>query len=250
LSASDNRLILYNDVELLQRGGRGGVRGGIRITPPVRGGAPGGRGGVGGRERRGVARSYQAAVQISVQAVDNLDIFVRFWDFWFDKMPGSYLGGGKYTTPPDVSEVHVQGQTMTISAPLSAGSHDIYFAITQTGGSSYGTYSGTMLIGGTSSPFSGVDFANPLRISYTVAAGPSPPAPTPPPTVIPPPLPFPITPPSPPVAPPPSAPVPSPPVTVPSIPPKILGLKVWQIGVIGLVVVVALASVLTLVRRK
>ena len=51
------------------------------------------------------------------------------------------------------------------------GTHTLYFVIGQSGGSSYGTYSGTMQIDNYSMQFSGVDACHALRVTYNLDHG-------------------------------------------------------------------------------
>jgi len=57
---------------------------------------------------------------------------------------------------------------MTVQWTLSAGPHYLMFIVSQVGGSSYGTYSGTININGQMYSFSGVDGTDPVRIDFTV----------------------------------------------------------------------------------
>ena len=96
-------------------------------------------------------------VTVSVTASDPSDLaFSRDAYVFVDSPPGSYLGGGKYSNsnPFASSLVSPFGSTFNVDlTSLLGAAHILYFIVTQSGGSSYGTYSGTF--GGV--PFSGVD---------------------------------------------------------------------------------------------
>lgn len=104
---------------------------------------------------------------IVITASDPDDSYPRTWDVTFDRaMPP--LGPGGYHGGSDVVEVHASGDTMTIQWPLSTGAHYLIFAVTQTGGPSYGVYSGTITINGNTYNFSGLDADYTVRIDFTV----------------------------------------------------------------------------------
>ena len=98
---------------------------------------------------------------------DPNDPYLRTWELTFDRaMPP--LGPGGVHLGSDVCEVHASGDTMTIQWPLLSGAHYLIFAITQTGGPSYGVYSGTITINGNTYNFSGLHGNNTLRIDFTL----------------------------------------------------------------------------------
>jgi hypothetical protein len=68
----------------------------------------------------------------------------------------------------DVNEVQYSGDTMTVQWTLSPGAHYLVFGVTQTGGPSYGTYSGTITINGEMYNFSGLDANNLATIDFTL----------------------------------------------------------------------------------
>lgn len=94
-------------------------------------------------------------VNFSVEASDPDDPYLRVWALSVD---GTQIK----------SEDHSSGDTMTATSSLVPGSHTLSIAISQDGGPSYGTYSGTAIINGQSHPFSGVYAGNPASISFTV----------------------------------------------------------------------------------
>ena len=116
------------------------------------------------------ARSLQsvktASVVVSVTASSSVDTGFRDWSLWLDKSPGSYLGGGEYSTPPDVQELDLSLNTLTHTFPnLPYGSHKLYFAVTGP------SYSGTVTIGGKSTSFTGVDATHPFEVDFTLGSG-------------------------------------------------------------------------------
>jgi PKD repeat protein len=94
-------------------------------------------------------------VSFSVTASDSEDPYLRYWTLLVDGQTIS-------TTTQD------SGATVTANATLQPGSHTLEIEISQNGGPSYGTYSGTAVINGQSHPFSGVDINTPANVSFTV----------------------------------------------------------------------------------
>jgi hypothetical protein len=94
-------------------------------------------------------------VSFSVSASDSEDPYLRDWTLLVD--------GQSIAQTTEVS-----GGTMIANATLQPGNHTLEIEISQNGGTSYGTYSGTATINGRSYPFSGVDVNNPASISFTV----------------------------------------------------------------------------------
>jgi PKD repeat protein len=94
-------------------------------------------------------------VSFSVTASDSEDPYLRYWTLLVDGQTISH-------TTQD------SGATVTANATLQPGSHTLEIEISQSGGASYGTYSGTAVINGQSHPFSGVDINDPANISFTV----------------------------------------------------------------------------------
>jgi hypothetical protein len=105
---------------------------------------------------------------ITITASDPNDPYLRYWGVTFDRpMPPevSYQG----YVGADVNEVHVSGDTMIVQWTLSPGAHYLVFGVTQTGGPSYGAYSGTITINGNTYNFSGLDADNVFAtINFTV----------------------------------------------------------------------------------
>lgn len=103
---------------------------------------------------------------IVIQSTDPSDPYLRCWAVTFDKpMPSMdpYLG---YVGSDD--QTHVSGDTMTVLWTLSAGPHYLQFVVSQCGGPSYGTYSGTITINGQPYSFSGVDWNQTAQIDFYV----------------------------------------------------------------------------------
>jgi hypothetical protein len=94
-------------------------------------------------------------VSFSVTASDSEDPYLRYWTLLVD---GQIIS---HTTQDS-------GATVTANATLQPGSHILEIEISQNGGPSYGTYSGTVVINGQSHPFSGVDINDPATVSFTV----------------------------------------------------------------------------------
>jgi hypothetical protein len=104
---------------------------------------------------------------IVITASDPNDPYLRDWALTIDRpMPpaqgsSGYIGGDGY-------EALYSGSTMTFLKTLSAGPHYLIFIIGQSGGPSYGTYSGTITINGKVYNFSGVNFYNSARVDFSV----------------------------------------------------------------------------------
>lgn len=108
------------------------------------------------------------SVEIDITATDSKDTYLRYWDLFVDQAPGSYQGGGLYSNTPAVSEGHYSGDSMSTSIDLDPGSHTLYLVVTQTGGSGFGTYSGSISVAGKSQQFSGVAYNAPYKFSVNV----------------------------------------------------------------------------------
>ena len=130
--------------------------------------------------------SFQAqaiGLTVDIKASDSSDPVTRFWQVWFDKSPGNYLGGGQYDIPPDYENVFIQGALWEFLGSVPAGTHTVVFGVTQSGGPSFGTYSGTISIKDQNGvvllnkSFSGVDVSH--QVSNTFTAGQSAPPPSP-----------------------------------------------------------------------
>jgi hypothetical protein len=110
--------------------------------------------------------SPTSPTSIVITASDPLDPYPRTWDVTFDRAMPPFNNGDHVGA--DADETHSSGDTMTIQWSLSPGAHYLIFAVTQTGGPSYGTYSGTITINGVTYNFTGVDEYNMAIIDFTV----------------------------------------------------------------------------------
>jgi hypothetical protein len=94
-------------------------------------------------------------VSFSVTASDSEDPYLRYWTLLVDGQTIS-------------STTQNSGATVTANATLQPGSHTLEIEISQSGGPSYGKYSGTAIINGQSHSFSGVDINDPASVAFTV----------------------------------------------------------------------------------
>jgi hypothetical protein len=91
---------------------------------------------------------------ITIQAVNNSDPYLRDWDIFTRDPTGTYQGGGVWSIGnPLKTTDKMSGGTWEVTLPKGT----YYLLIGQSGGSGYGTYSGTITINGASIPFAGVD---------------------------------------------------------------------------------------------
>lgn len=104
---------------------------------------------------------------IVITASDPNDRYSRTWDLTFDRAMPPFNSWGDHAGS-DADEAHNSGDTMTVQWTLSAGAHYLIFAVTQTGGPSYGTYSGTITINGNTYNFNGLDADHTVTIDFTV----------------------------------------------------------------------------------
>ena len=104
---------------------------------------------------------------VQIHASDPADPYSRTWDVVFDRAMPPY-GPGGYHVGADVIQSHHSGDTMTFQWGLSPGAHYMIFSVTQTGGPTYGVYSGTITINGNSYDFSGLDADHTVRIDFAV----------------------------------------------------------------------------------
>jgi hypothetical protein len=104
---------------------------------------------------------------IVITASDPNDPILRTWDLTFDRAMPPLNSWGDHEGS-DVDEAHVSGDTMIVQWTLSPGAHYLIFAVTQTGGPSYGTYAGTITINGNTYSFSGLDENNTATIDFTL----------------------------------------------------------------------------------
>jgi hypothetical protein len=103
--------------------------------------------------------------KIAIYATDPQDQYLRDWGLTIDRpMPPEQDGSGYVGA--DGYENLYSGYTMTVLKTLSLGPHYLIFVVGQSGGPSYGTYSGTITINGHVYEFGGVDVANSVRIDF------------------------------------------------------------------------------------
>ena len=102
---------------------------------------------------------------IVITASDPSDPYSRFWGLTFDR-PMPQLVSWEGYVGADVNEVHVSGDTMIVQWTLSPGAHYLIFGVSQTGGPTYGTYSGTIKINGNTYNFSGIDAQHTTTIDF------------------------------------------------------------------------------------
>lgn len=108
-----------------------------------------------------------AVTNIQIYASDPDDSYPRTWDVVFDR-PMPPLGPTGNHDGSDVDQAHSSGDTMTFEWNLVTGAHYLIFAVTQTGGPSYGVYSGTITINGNTHNFAGLDASHMERIDFAV----------------------------------------------------------------------------------
>ena len=104
---------------------------------------------------------------IVITASDPSDPYSRFWGLTFDRALPPWVSFEGYVGA-DVNEVYVSGDTMTVQWTLSAGAHYLIFGVTQVGGPSYGTYSGTITINGNTYNFTGLDADHTVTVNFNV----------------------------------------------------------------------------------
>ncbi len=101
------------------------------------------------------------ALNIAVTAADASDIATRSWAIWTAN-PGVYAGNGNYSSgSPVASGFYSSGSTANFNVPGNPPT--LWLTITQSGGSGYGTYAGTITVNGNAIPFQGVDAQHPFQ---------------------------------------------------------------------------------------
>lgn len=96
---------------------------------------------------------------VSVKASDPSDIYARTWSI-FTADPGAYQGGGQYGTSAAAEEDHTSGDSMSVTVPSASA---MWFTATQSGGSNFGSYAGTITVNGNTISFDGVDASHPFK---------------------------------------------------------------------------------------
>lgn len=107
--------------------------------------------------------------EIAVNASDPADNIVRDWGLTIDRpmvpeQKGNivgYIGADAYGN-------YFSGDTVILSWTFSPGPHYLILIVGQSGGPSYGTYSGTVTINGQAYDFSGVDVTHSTTIYFTI----------------------------------------------------------------------------------
>lgn len=103
--------------------------------------------------------------KIVVYATDPNDNVLRDWGLTIDRPMTPEQDGSGYVGADGYQNLY-SGGTMTVLKTLSAGPHYLIFIVGQSGGPSYGNYSGTITINGHVYNFSGVDVAHSVRIDF------------------------------------------------------------------------------------
>jgi hypothetical protein len=102
---------------------------------------------------------------IVVHAIDPNDTVLRDWGLTIDRPMTPEQDGSGYVGADGYQNLY-SGSNMTVLKMLSPGPHYLIFIIGQSGGPSYGTYSGTIAINGRVYDFSGVDVKHSVRIDF------------------------------------------------------------------------------------
>ena len=106
-------------------------------------------------------------VTISIYAADLQDSYLRYWGLTIDRPLPPHISFEGYVGA-DYNRIHDPIDSMTYTSDLTVGTHYLEFAISQIGGSSYGTYQGYATINGQTYNFSGLDVTNSKRIDFNV----------------------------------------------------------------------------------
>lgn len=100
---------------------------------------------------------------VTIHAADPYDGYLRDWNIFDIDPSGTYVGGGVWTAgTPLMTSYFYSGATWSVN--LNEGIY--YLVIGQSGGPSYGTYSGEISINGVNLTFTGADVNN--AIEFTV----------------------------------------------------------------------------------
>ena len=107
-------------------------------------------------------KSTNNAYTVTIQASDSSDSYLRDWNIFTYDPTGTYIGNGKWSsgTPLKTSYYTRSG---TWSVNLNSGTY--YLVIGQTGGESYGTYSGEISINGVSMHFTNADINHAIKFN-------------------------------------------------------------------------------------
>lgn len=98
-----------------------------------------------------------------VKASDPTDSFKRDWLIIADQVPIA----PDWTKNAD-TEIHGSGDVMSRDLTLTDGKHKVYFVVSQSGGVTYGKYSGDIQFDTKSAHFDGVDEYSPVGFNLDV----------------------------------------------------------------------------------
>lgn len=129
------------------------------------------------------ASTSYASVNVTITAKDAQDPNQRAWEVFVDTYPGNYISPGTYTNQSTYTFKRFSGQSVNFTMNLQSGIHSIYLLINQTGGSSLGSYNGTVRLighypvsGGTAQSNSSVAFwyidsSHVVKMTYSPSTG-------------------------------------------------------------------------------
>lgn len=116
-----------------------------------------------------VTGSPTITADVVVCASDSADYILRDWGLTIDRpMVAEQEGNLVGYIGADAYGNYLSGDTLTLSWTFSPGPHYLVFVVGQSGGPSYGTYSGTVIIDGQMFNFSGVDVTHSTTIYFTI----------------------------------------------------------------------------------
>ena len=104
-----------------------------------------------------LSQSLPKLDSITIMASDPNDYYVRDWNI-FNVNPGIYQGNGVWSGGTPIMSINLPSDS-TWTIELEPGNY--WFVIGQTGGSDYGTYSGTI----NGKAFSNADINNPIQFT-------------------------------------------------------------------------------------
>jgi hypothetical protein len=119
------------------------------------------------QNQNGSSPAETKLVTISIYAADLQDSYLRYWGLTIDRPLPPHISFEGYVGA-DYNRIHDPIDSMTYTSDLTVGTHYLEFAISQIGGSSYGTYAGYATINGQTYNFSGLDVTNSIRIDFDV----------------------------------------------------------------------------------
>jgi hypothetical protein len=98
-------------------------------------------------------------LEVTITASDSQDSSLRYWAVYVDQSPPS---GEWWTKSPSPAYMTTEysGSEISFTIGEAATSHTVYFIVSQDGGSSYGTYSGSGYLNSSPISFSGVDWTD------------------------------------------------------------------------------------------